>query len=170
MDQYPSRKHAHLQSYDYGANGYYHIVICTENHERTLGVIRSDPVGRGLAPAAPRVELTPRGETAERQLYAITTRFPGVRVDQYIIMPSHIHAVIIIESAGANPRPTLMDVVGAFKSLSTRECNQRDGTPGRKIWQTSFYDEVIRNERAYQRIWQYIELNAKKALLRPSEW
>lgn len=56
-----------------------------------------------------------------------------------------------------------MDIVCAFKSISTRLCNQHDNAQGQKIWQTSFYDEIIDKEEAYQEIWQYIDEN-------PSRW
>ena len=84
-------------------------------------------------------------------------------------MPNHIHAIIRLteETAGASPRPTLMDVVSAYKSLTTRECNRMQNTPGRKIFQTSFYETVIRNEKGYQECWAYIDGNPAKWLISP---
>jgi len=55
-----------------------------------------------------------------------------------------------------------MDVVRVFKSLSTRLYNQHDSTPGRKIWQASFYDEIIRDDEMHANIWQYIDANPQK--------
>ena len=80
-------------------------------------------------------------------------------------MPTHIHAIIVLseEAAGASPRPTMTDIVCAFKSISTRLCNILDGAQGRKIWQTSFYEEVIRSESDYLQTWSYIDGN-------PSKW
>ena len=56
-------------------------------------------------------------------------------------------------------RPTLMQVVGAFKSLAARRCNRLRNTPGEAFWQTSFYESVISSEKVYRDVWQYIEEN-----------
>lgn len=61
-----------------------------------------------------------------------------------------------------NSRPTLMQVVGAFKSLSARQSNQVMGTPGGKLWQDSFYESVLQSEMAYQDTWTYIDTNPAK--------
>jgi REP element-mobilizing transposase RayT len=106
-------------------------------------------------------------ENVQEQLLDISNRYPSISIDKYIIMPTHIHAIIVIENnttvpAGASPRPTLMDAVRVFKSISTRLCNKIDNIQGRKIWQTSFHDEVIRNRQVYRQIWQYIDENPIK--------
>ena len=121
-------------------------------------------VGRGLAPAGAVVQLTALGRIVEHQLISLEQRYTNVKIDKYAIMPNHIHTIIRLteETAGASPRPTLMDVVGAYKSLMTRACNLADNTPGRKLFQTSFYDTVLRNEKAYQECWRYIDGNPGK--------
>ena len=122
-------------------------------------------VGRGLGPAGAVTHLTQVGKIAEQQLFALEKRYPCVKIDKYVIMPNHIHAIFrLTEAAGASPRPTLMDVVGTYKSLTTRTCNQLCGTPGRKLFQTSFYETVLRNEKAYQECWLYIHGNPAKWL------
>jgi len=120
-------------------------------------------VGRGLAPAE-LSELTSMGKIVEEQLLDLPNRFPCIVIDKYVIMPNHVHVIFIILpiSAGASPRPTIMDVVCAFKSLSTRLCNKDEGITGRKIWQDSFHEHIIRNEQAYQKICKYIDENPVK--------
>lgn len=154
----PKRKHPRLKNYDYSRDGYYHIVICTE---RNLPLLST--VGRGLDPAAD-INLTEIGKIAESQLLELEKRYPSVKIDRYAIMPTHIHAVIALtgEAAGSRPRPTLTDIVKTYKSMTTRLCNAKDGAPGRKIFQTSFYDEIIRNEKAYEEIGRYIYDNPLK--------
>ena len=156
----PKRKHPRLRDYDYSQNGYYHITVCTQNNSPILSRIA---VGRGLAPAdaTANIELTAIGNIVEEQLLDLPNRFHNISIDKYVIMPTHIHVIIAIsgDAAGASPRPTLMDAVRVLKSMSTRLCNQHDNLKGRKIWQTSFYDEVIQNEEAYKYIWQYIDSN-----------
>ena len=163
------RKHPRLKDYDYSSNGYYFITVCSYKFKRIFSRIYPDGVGRGLAPAEKRygdcvVRLTRFGKIIEKQLFDIEKRFDFVKIDEYVIMPNHIHFVIILQeqTAGASPRPTLTDVICTFKSLATIECNRLDNISGRKIFQTSFYDHVIRNENSYLNIWQYINENPRK--------
>lgn len=119
----------------------------------------------------PEVELSVLGKIAEQELFALQKRYGYVKIDKYVIMPTHIHVIVrLMENmAGASPRPTVPEVIGAYKSLTTRRCNQALNTPGRKLFQTSFYDTVLRNEEAYQECWRYIEENPAKWLLDPED-
>ena len=65
-----------------------------------------------------------------------------------------------MREAGVNPRPTVSDIVCAWKSLSTRECKQNG--LNNKLWQSSFYDHIIRDEQDYFVRWKYIDENAAK--------
>ena len=152
----PQRKHPRLKEYDYSTAGAYFVTICTQDKKCLLSHI----VGRGLAPAENR--YTRYGQIAEEQLLQIEKRFPGVRVDQYVIMPNHIHSIFFMEedTAGASPRPTVMDVVCAYKSLTTRACKQVQ--PIEKLFQTSFYEHVIRGQADYDEIAKYICENPAK--------
>lgn len=153
--QLPKRKPTRLKGFDYSTAGYYFITICT--HERRP--IFSRIVGQGLAPAANI--LSDLGKTAETQLLAIENRYPNVQVHKYIIMPNHIHAIIILgENAEKTGKVTLSDVVCTFKSLTTKQCRKQDAEGA--IFQTSFHDHVIRGEQDYLGIWQYIDSNAEK--------
>ena len=76
-------------------------------------------------------------------------------------MPNHIHAILILtEAAGASPRPTIMDVVSAYKSLTTRACKKAQSID--KLFQTSFYEHVIRGREDYLEIAEYIMNNPKQ--------
>ena len=149
----PKRQHPRLKEYDYSKSGAYFITICTQNRRCILSRV----VGRGLGPAV--VELTPYGQIAEQELRVLSQRYPSVHIDVYAIMPNHIHVLFRIENeaAGASPRPTVSDVVCAYKSLVTRKCGIG------KLLQTSFYDHVIRNQGDYNDIYRYIENN-------PTQW
>ena len=165
----PKRKHPRLDNYDYSSTGAYFITICTQNRRCVLSRI----VGRGLAPAeTEEIEYTLFGRIALRQLLLLEERYSHLTVDQYVIMPNHIHAVLVLdnETAGASPRPTIMDIVCAYKSLVTREC-KRNGFEG-KLFQTSFHEHIIRGREDYIEIakyiyenpfrWRYDELYAEK--------
>ena len=118
-------------------------------------------VGRGLAPAG--IELTEYGKIAEQQLILLEQRYSFVKVDRYVIMPDHIHAIIVLgeKTAGASPRPTLMDIVSAYKSLTTRECKRISCI--KKLFQTSFYEHIIRDRDDYNACVRYILEN-------PARW
>ena len=158
-NNFPKRKHPRLVYYDYSKSGYYHVTICIEGRKPFLST-----VGRGLAPAANTVTLTEIGKIAEEQLLLLESRYPFVKIDRYVIMPNHIHIIFALfgKTAGASPRPTLSDIVCAYKSRTTRICNKLLQTPGRRIFQTSFYDEIIRNQAAYDEISKYIFENPMK--------
>ena len=72
------------------------------------------------------------------------------------------YACFVKSRAGACSCPTLFDIICTYKSLTTRICNQFQKTPGRKIFQTSYYEEIIRNEQGYYETWQYIDENPMK--------
>lgn len=152
----PKRKHPRLDNYDYSSAGAYFVTICAQNRRCVLSRI----VGRGLAPAeASDIEYTSFGKIAEQQLLSLKDRYAYLSVDQYVIMPNHIHVVLILESeaAGASPRPTITDIVCAYKSLTTREC-KKNGFDG-KLFQTSFYEHIIRGRENYEKIVKYIYEN-----------
>jgi len=160
MEDKVKRKHPRMQGYDYSQAGYYYVTICTQDKLPILSKIQAE---RELAPAV--IELSGKGRIIEDQLLALQERYVFARIDKYVIMPTHIHAIVVLseDAAGVNPRPTLTDIICAFKSISTRLCNMLDNVQGRKIWQASFYEEVIRCESAYLQIWDYIDGN-------PSKW
>ena len=155
----PKRKHPRLKQYDYSCPGAYFITVCTRENRPFLGTI---PVGRGLAPA--ECLLTPEGRILKEQIGLLEARFPQPMVEDFVIMPTHFHLLLrrTEDAAGASPRPTVMDVVGVLKSLTTRLCNQQNGTPGQKLFQTSFYDTVIRSAEHFDRIRLYLYQNPGK--------
>ncbi len=154
--EFSKRKHPRLANYDYSSAGAYFVTICTQNRRCVLSRI----VGRGLAPAeATEIEYTSFGKIAEHQLLLLEKRYPCLTVDRYVIMPNHIHVILILndEAAGASPRPTLMDIICTYKSLITRECKQNGF--GDKLFQTSFYEHIIRGLEDYEEIANYIYEN-----------
>ncbi len=162
MNELPQRKHIRLEQYDYSQGGCYYITVSISSGQPVLSY-----VGRGLAPAEPcRLELSELGKLVEAQLLNLEKRFDFVFVDQYVIMPTHVHAIIRFaeQAAGASPRPTLSSVIGVWKSLTTRLWNAQNFTPGKKLFQTSFYEHIVRNADDYAEIWCYIENNPAKWL------
>ena len=152
----PRRKHPRLKEYDYSSAAFYFVTICAHNRKCLFSRI----VGRGLAPAENR--YSSYGVIAVEQLRQLEKRYPFVNVDQYVIMPNHIHAILGLEqeAAGASPRPTLTDIICAYKSLTTKACKKVQ--PIEKVFQTSFYEHVIRGKEDYKEIAEYIQNNPKQ--------
>ena len=152
----PNRKPTRLKNYDYSQNGYYFVTICTNNKENIL----CDIVGQGLAPA--ETKLSVLGKIADTEILNLENRYDCIKINKYVIMPNHIHAIIIIQNktAGASPCPTLSDIICTLKSITTRKYHLLK--PNIKIWQTSFHDHIIRGEDDYLKIWNYIDTNPQK--------
>ena len=119
-------------------------------------------VGEGLAPPEITVKLKPCGEIVKEQLQLIETRFPNVTVEDYVIMPDHIHAVIFLhgKAGGASPSPTLDDVICAFKSFTSRSCKQKYGME--KMFQRSSAEHIVRDREDYETRRKYIYENPKR--------
>lgn len=151
----PKRKHPRLKCYDYGTAGAYFITICTQNRRCLLSRI----VGRELAPA--EIQYTKFGQIAQKQLFMLEQRYSSLKIDQYVIMPNHIHMILLLnEPTEGTRRPTITDIICAYKSLTTRECKKVH--PIDKVFQTSFYEHVIRGREDYDEISEYIVNNPKQ--------
>ena len=159
-----SRKHPRLKEYDYSLPGCYYITIHTLPDAPPLSQIINGTIGQRAS-----IRLLPPGEIAGQQLAGLEERFYYVRLEKYVVMPTHIHAILRLTDDGGTNRPALTDVVCAYKSLTTRALNQAFRMPGRKWFQTSFYETVLRNEKAYQACWRYIDENPDKWALNPND-
>ena len=147
----PKRKSSRLPEYDYSTPGAYFVTICT--HDRQC--ILSDIIVGADAPGGPQPRLTDAGRVVEQYILS-TERIPGFYVEKYVIMPNHVHLILRLE--GGPPRasaPTVSDAVGALKRLVNRRL-------GSNIWQRSFHEHVMRGERDYREIWDYIDQNPAK--------
>ena len=186
----PQRKPLRIKEYDYDSDGCYYLTICTAGRKPILSAVTmpstdcekphpavSPPVGRddlGAPPPAPLLEeplfgtatirLTPLGQMVERYLLQISDHYPGVTLNHYAIMPNHIHLLLTVtgQRRAESSRPTQREtqriprIVAALKRLTNQ-------TAGRCLWQDSYYDHVVRSERDYLRIWEYIDTN-------PAHW
>ncbi len=103
----------------------------------------------------------------------LTERYPYVRLDEWVLMPNHLHGILVIaddcrggsRTAPTGPsgigfrRKTLGRLVGAFKTVSTKKINEFRSTPGTLVWQRNYYEHVIRSESSLQAIRTYIVNN-----------
>ena len=147
-----TRKPNRLKNYDDSQNGAYFITICVQDRKPILSQII---VGEGLAP--PVLKLLPFGECIKEQINNLEIRYENVKIDNYVIMPNHIHILMRIENqtGGASPSPTISRIIQQFKGYVTKQI-------GESIWQKLYYDHIIRDDIDYQQIWQYIDENPTK--------
>lgn len=108
--------------------------------------------------------LTDIGKIIENQWNEIPNQFESVSLDEFVIMPNHFHGVVIMKQrAQASGAPTLGNVVRAFKSKCTMEylqhINNNNLNTSGKIWQRSYYDQIIRDEESLNKIRDYIRNN-----------
>jgi putative transposase len=142
-----------LQNYDYSRSGAYYVTVCTHNRVNLFGQV---------------MEGTMRLNSAGEMLWAIWNcleeRFPGIDLDVFIVMPNHVHGVIVLDGSSAT---TVGSMVGAYKSLAVQEyaAGVRDaGWPryNKQLWQRNYYEHVIRDERELASVREYIVYNAAK--------
>ena len=145
--QLPKRKRTRLKEYDYSTPGAYFITICTHNRKCIL----SNIVGEGLC-ALPHNTLTPIGKEIEKSIQFIDDHYDGVSIDKYVIMPNHIHLIVVLDGSGGHGNPPLQNIIGQFKSYTTHKFDDI-------LWQRSYHDHIIRDKKDYQKIWEYIDTN-----------
>ncbi|MEG1895991.1 MAG: transposase [Oscillospiraceae bacterium] len=148
----PSRKPTRLKNFDYSTANYYFVTICTHNKSHLFCDVN---------------ELNICGEIAKTELLNVSNHFDGVRIDKYVIMPDHIHTIIVIgcgdKSQPLKPLPTLSTIVGLYKSGVSKRIHKIE--PDVTIWQKSFNDRIIRSEQDYLKAWKYIDENPLKQAL-----
>ena len=150
----PKRKPNRLQEYDYSTPNGYFITICTQNRRnlfwKNVGAITDRPEN---------VPLTNLGMLARQSIEDIPRYYPVVSVDHFVIMPNHIHLLLQIHTDNDGRSmiaPTISTVVRLMKGAVSKQA-------GFSVWQKGFYDHVVRSQRDYLDVWNYIEGN-------PSKW
>ena len=149
-----TRKLVRLRGYDYGETGIYFVTVCTEQRRQLFW--EPEPLTRSaVGVACGRPLLSHVGRLVEEEIVHMSTVYPGVSVDNYVVMPNHVHLLIRIcwtEAGRPQAAPTLSRIMNQFKGKVTKRC----GCP---IWKKSFHDHIIRDEADYLSRWTYIETN-----------
>jgi len=152
------RKPNRLRDYDYSQEGYYFITICTRGRKEFFGDIREG-----------KIDLNRFGETVNQCWYDLPRHYPNSSLDSFVIMPNHIHGIIVIDNDdvvgnGLKPFPThgLSEIIRGFKTFSSRKINEKIEIDNKFQWQKSFYDHIIRGERSLDLIREYIQNNPLK--------
>ena len=152
-----------MENYDYSSCGAYFITICTlgrKNYSwKNVGAIIDRPQN---------VELSTHGKIVDDAIQNITSAYPSVSLESYVIMPNHIHILLRVcadEYGRPMVAPTMSRVVKQLKGTISKQI-------GTGIWQKSFYDHIIRNREDYEehlrciyenpKCWYYDELYAEE--------
>jgi len=163
------RQSIRLDGFDYSEKRLYFVTVCTHTREEIFGSITDG-----------KMTLNDVGKMVDKTIKSMENKFP-VLIDSCQIMPDHVHVVLNVGAtlvvahnenknhgeiyrAGTRPAPTVGDIVGAFKSLSTNEYIhhvKNDDWPmfDHKLWQRNYFEHIIRNEKEYYAIIQYIRDN-----------
>lgn len=151
------RKRNRLKYYDYSQAGWYFVTVCTQNHNHHFGEVKNE-----------KMIFNEIGKIVKKYWNNIPSHFPNIILDEFIIMPNHIHGIIIIDPENnvrvENFRPQhktdLSNVIKGFKIGVTKWCNTNNFTNFK--WQRSFHDRIIRNEKELFNIRNYIKQNPLK--------
>lgn len=163
-DNLPKRKNIRLREYDYSEPGAYFITICTKNKEKIfwsgeLDVQKFEWKLVGEHCVLPHgLPLSQAGIIVEQALQKWNETYDNVYLSSYIIMPNHLHLMVVIqhgEGGSTQCSPTVSRMVKLFKESVTKQF-------GEKIWQVSFYDHIIRDKHDYEEISKYIYENPLK--------
>jgi REP element-mobilizing transposase RayT len=164
------RQSMRLEGYDYGQAGLYFVTITTWQMECLFGVILEG-----------EMVLNDAGRMAEIEWKRLVTRFPGVELDAFVVMPNHVHGIVVLggqcaergEASGvgrvgildsASPVQNadgvaLGNVVGAYKSRVARMVNGLRRRSGGAVWHRNYYEHIIRDDEDLERVRWYIAEN-----------
>lgn len=142
-----------LKNYNYSKTGYYFVTICANNRKYIFGDIEDD-----------KMILNLYGKIIKNTWLEIPKHLRNVELDAYVVMPNHIHGIIIINSPvgygharTVKTNNNLSNIIGSFKSAATRKINQLSSIHFK--WQRFFYDHIIRTEKSLNNIREYITNN-----------
>ncbi len=118
------------------------------------------------------MKLNSYGEIVWDGWHDLTTHYINLELDSFVVMPNHVHGIILlidpIQVVGEGLRPSstkkhgLTEIVRALKSFSARRINEKRNAVGKPVWQRSFHDRIIRNERELNKLRNYVNNNPAK--------
>lgn len=152
------RRSIRLKGYDYSSLGAYFVTIVALQRECLFGEIVDG-----------EMKLNNFGKIVAETWKWLEIQYPYVETLHSVVMPNHFHGLLMIHDndgrGGSRSAPTetkrkpLGQLIGAFKTVSTKQINLLPRTQGAVIWQRNYYEHIIRNEKEMDNIWKYIEAN-----------
>ena len=160
QSRFATRKRRRLPGHDY-TRGDYFVTICTQRGQAIFGRIADGEMRLNFA-----------GEIVRACWIAIPEHFGGVILDEFVVMPDHVHGIIRLAGVGikdakrsvsSGPQPrSLGTIIGSFKSAVSKQINERRNTPGAEVWQRDFFDERIVEADGLVRAREYIRNNPRR--------
>jgi putative transposase len=158
---------ARLTNWDYGSHGLYYITICTKDRVHYFGEIEQNIETQNIA----SLRMTHIGKIAYNNWLYIPNHFSFIEVDEFVVMPNHVHGILFINKPNkidwelnkfGTQSKNLASVIRGYKaSVKTYSTiNNIEFT-----WQPKYYDHVIRSEKEYLNIREYIFNNPEQWLL-----
>ena len=144
------RRSIRLQRFDYAQAGLYFVTICTHQRLPLFGSVIADAM-----------VLNAAGAIAWREWQKTAEMRPNVVQDLFVVMPNHIHGIVNVTGLQADRQhtTTLGDIIRGYKSTVTRQIAALGLNIGHAVWQRNYYEHIIRNERSYLQIADYIKTN-----------
>lgn len=151
---------ARKNEWDYATSGVYFITICTEGRAYLFGEIENG-----------EMKLSPIGNIIQQEWNKSFEIRRELFCDTFIILPNHLHAIVRIDNDGVETHghaslqkngiayrssKSISSFVAGFKSAATKRVNEWCNTPGKSLWQSRFYDHIIRDSYEYINIQNYI--------------
>ena len=177
----PKRRKNRLEKYDYSRGGGYFLTICTKD-KKNIFWQKNQPevVGEDIILPPESVRLTDWGRVAEQAIQAIPKHYPHISVEQYVIMPNHIHLLLMVQRDNWRMISSPTGMAAKIENSADAEACDRSSSPasvltavgqmkrfvskkvGTSIWQRSFHDHIIRDFGDYTKISRYIYENPTK--------
>ena len=141
------RRSIRLQGYDYSQAGAYFVTICTFQRQHLFGEVNNG-----------EMQLNVTGQIVSTIWQKIPQHFPNVELDQFILMPDHLHGIIVI-SEQSEQSISLATIIQNFKSVSTRKINKITQNSGISIWQRNYHERIVRSDQELHRLRKYVLAN-----------
>ncbi len=122
------RQSIRLKGYDYSTSGAYFITICTHDREHLFGGIVNE-----------MMEFNTCGDIARSHWQQLAQYHPNIIMDELIVMPNHLHGIIILESSTVGTK-SISEIIRGFKTFSAKAINKERGLRGVPVWQRNYYD------------------------------
>ena len=158
MPLHPPRRKLRLSNHDYASAAAYFVTIQAQGFAESFGEV----VGGAI-------RLTEIGQIVVQKWRWLAVQYSYVELDEFCVMPDHLHGIVVIVDGGATTdasgtetqvaRKSLGSLIGAFKTVSTKEANRISATPRQRMWQRGFYDHIIGDHHDLDRIRRYIRAN-----------
>ncbi len=154
------RRSLRLRGYDYRQPGTYFVTAVLQDRECLLGEVVNDEMC-----------LNEPGRMVQSVWQDTPSFYPGVGVDSFIVMPNHIHAILVLDGARRDGGETsggrvlsVGDVIQRLKTLTTRRyvdgVQHQGWRPFRKrLWQRNYYEHIVRDAAALRRFQEYVVAN-----------